>query len=210
MSQSSATRSARLGRQLFAALRHLDPTARLIFFGLAFLSIGFISSLAWSSLSPLFRVHQLTLVAGSRDGESFILSQAIEKVVEAHDPNIQIQVVETSGTEENIQKLESGEAQLVTAQADVPAGPSARTVVLLYADTFQLVVKDNAPIQQFSDLKGKRIGLWQRAGSTVLFWKLLATMDFKSKTLFLWGATNKRRTMRFGKTKWMPSFGFGH
>jgi TRAP transporter TAXI family solute receptor len=164
MSKSSATRSSRSRQQFFAALRHLDPTTRLIFFGLGCLSIGLLGSLVWSSLSPLFRTHQLTLVAGSRDGESFVLSRAIEQVVEARNPKIQINVVETSGTEENIQKLETGAAQLATAQADVPAGSSARTVVLLYADTFQLVVKDNAPIQQFTDLKGKRIGLWQRGG----------------------------------------------
>jgi Asp-tRNA(Asn)/Glu-tRNA(Gln) amidotransferase B subunit len=87
--------------------------------GLGCLSIGLIGAFGWFFLESNFKTHRLTLVAGSKDGESYILSKALERVVEAKNPQIQIDVVETKGTEENIEKLEKGEAQLATAQADI-------------------------------------------------------------------------------------------
>ena len=87
-------------------VRKIQPSRQLIFLGLGCLSIGLVAALTWLFVAPNFRTYRLTLVAGSKDGESYILSKAIEQIVEAQNPKIQIKVVETSGTEENIQKLE--------------------------------------------------------------------------------------------------------
>lgn len=119
--------------------RKLVSPTNLIYLGLGCLSIGLTAALVWFFVVNNFKTYRLTLVAGSKDGESYILSKALEQVVEAKNPKIQIEVIETKGTEENIEKLEKGEAQLATAQADIPAGSSARTVVFLYPDTFQLL-----------------------------------------------------------------------
>ncbi|NJN92046.1 MAG: TAXI family TRAP transporter solute-binding subunit [Leptolyngbyaceae cyanobacterium SL_5_14] len=110
------------------------------------------------------RVHRLTLAAGDVNGESYILSKAIEQVVETYHSNIEIEVQATGGTSDNLSRLEEGEAQLATAQADVAAGPSARTIAVLYQDLFQLVVKENSGIEEFVQLRGTRIGLPQEGG----------------------------------------------
>lgn len=142
---------------------HLDPLTILVLLSLGGLTLGLIAAVTWH-LVHRNQVNHLTLVAGNRDGESYILSQAIEKVVETNNPKIKIDVQETGGTTENIQLLEEGKAQLATAQADVPTGSSARVVAVLYRDTFQLVVKQKPAINPLLGAKGKPTAVPQKPG----------------------------------------------
>src|ERR1700722_7994020 len=132
--------------------------------GLTALSLALIGVIA-SEMYESSKIHRLTLAAGSKTGESFILSAALKTVVERHNPHLQIEVVETGGTAENLKMLEDGRAALATAQADVAAGPSARIVSVLYDDTFQVLTRRDSPAQTSTDLRGKTIGLarsgWQ-------------------------------------------------
>ncbi len=140
-----------------------DSLTKLVLLSLGCVSIGLVAAVTWQLVSRNM-VYRLTLVAGNRDGESYILSKALEKVVEENQPHIQIDVMETGGTAENIKLIEEDKTDLATAQADVPAGPSARNVAVLYQDLFQLVVKENSQINEFVKLKGKRIGLPRSGG----------------------------------------------
>jgi uncharacterized protein len=110
------------------------------------------------------RSHTLVLAAGGRDGESYILATALATVVERHYPYIKVVVRETGGTTENLAMLADGRAQLATAQADVPAGPPSQLIAVLFRDYMQLFVRNDAGVQQFQDLRGKRIGLSRRGG----------------------------------------------
>lgn len=178
-------------------LRNLKPSRQIVVLGLGCLSIGLVTALTWLFVVPNFRTYRLTLVAGSKDGESYILSKAIEQIVEAKNPKIKIKVVETSGTEENIQKLEMGEAQLATAQGDIPAGVAARTVVFLYPDTFQLVVKSTSRIKQFSDLKGKRIGLWRKGGQYRSFLEIASHYGLQEQDFIFVGRNQEESNKAF-------------
>ncbi len=153
------------------------------------LSLGLTIFLAVHFIIDLNQVHRLTIAAGSKQGESYILSQAIAQVIAKHEPKIQIQLLETKGTEENIQLLEDNKAQLATAQSDIPTLPSARLICNLYSDAFQLIVTDKSGIQQVADLKGKRIALPpQGGGQYQSFWLLaqhyrLVPSDFTYKAM---------------------------
>lgn len=151
-------------------------------FGILSLALASTTLLVFVTANLLnrFTGTKLILVAGDKQGESYIISKAIEQVVERKS-NIQIEVVATGGTTENLEKLEKGEADLATAQADViteeintirSRNPqlsdprlqiAERSVVVLYKDLFQLVVKD-PKVQKFVQLKGKRIALPARGG----------------------------------------------
>ena len=110
------------------------------------------------------KTEYLTLAAGSSSGESYILGNALKKVVEQHYPKIRITLLETGGTVENLQMLENGRAQLAAAQSDILPGPRARAVAVLYDDTFQLLVPKDSPVQSLVDLRGRRIALAQSGG----------------------------------------------
>lgn len=169
----------------------LDPFSRLIFLGLGFASFGTVVIIVGNIVNYLTPPH-LTLAAGDKTGESYMISEAIKKVIESRT-NIQIQVEETRGTTQNIEMLSTGKAQLAMAQVDVAAEEignvssqlkaNIRTVTLLYKDTFQLVVK-NPQINQFTQLKGKTIALAATGGQYQSFLTVakhfgLSEKDFK-------------------------------
>lgn len=114
---------------------------------------------------------RLRLGAGAASGEAFQMAQALARVVTAEHSSIALEVIETEGTRENLARLEAGELDLVTAQADVEVGSRARLVCALYPDLFQLVARDEAGIRRFADLAGKRVALPRRgSGQWASFW----------------------------------------
>ncbi len=127
------------------------------------MSLGVIAALAVSFLQRS-KTQRLTLAAGSPSGESYILGNALKKVVERHYPKIQIALLATDGTVENLQMLEDGRAQLAAAQADVVPGPTARILAIVFDDTFQLLVSKDSAFRTFTDLKGERIALPRSGG----------------------------------------------
>ncbi len=110
------------------------------------------------------KVYRLDFAAGDARSESYVLSKAIAQVVSANQPRIQLKVLPTGGTVENISLLEANKVQLATVQADVPTGDGVRAIAVLYRDLFLLVVNKNSAIHNFVDLKGKQIGLAPTSG----------------------------------------------
>jgi len=136
---------------------------RVLRIALVALSLGLVGCLA-IGLWQGSKTERLTLAAGAPSGESYILGHALKTVLERHYPKIRITLLETGGTVENLRMLEDGRAQLAAAQSDIPAGPKARAVAVLYDDTFQLLVAKNSPVQNLVDLQGRRIALAQSGG----------------------------------------------
>jgi len=110
------------------------------------------------------RVEHLTLATGDLEGESYILGQAIAQVVKLNNPKLDISVVSTSGSDENLEQIEQGIADLAIAQADMPGGASARTIAVLFEDVFQLIARQDSGITQFTDLVGRKIVLQPNSG----------------------------------------------
>jgi uncharacterized protein len=140
----------------------LDPLI-LNLFGLIAISVvvaGFFLKTEWDRR----QIYHLTLAAGSAQGESFAISQALATVTQRYYPNIQIKVLETGGTSANLTKLEKGEADLITAQSDVAIGSRGRSLAVLFDDKFQLLVQSTSNINSFRKLQGKRIALPRSGG----------------------------------------------
>ncbi len=161
----------------------LDPVTKSVTVSILALSLG---AMGWFAVDlwSRNRSHRLVLAAGSSTGESFILAKAIGQVIETKVPRVKIEVQESKGTTDNLERLDRNQADLVTAQADVPAGDKARTVAILYSDSFQLIVQGESKLQKFADLKGKRIGLAPKGGQYDSFLQIaqhfgLSDQDFK-------------------------------
>ncbi len=161
-----------LNDRLFKPLDQLTVLLRLLLVMALTIWFGYTTVNLWYSVSfniihrPIYHVN---FAVGSSRGESYILGRAIKQVIEDYYPNIRLDLLETVGSVDNINRLESGEADLITVQSDIPPGPDAQTVATLYRDLFQLVVQDQTDIEQFTDLKGHRIGVQRESGQFLSF-----------------------------------------
>jgi TRAP transporter TAXI family solute receptor len=165
--------------------------AGVVLFSLAV--IGFVAGLAYQRS----KVHTLTLAAGSSSGESYILCSALKTVVERQSRPVRINVIETGGTAENLAMIEDGRAAMAIAQADVTAGPSARIVAVLFDDTFQLLVRRDSKVQDFSELRGMRIALPRTGGQFQSFLRVAEHFGLKESDFRIVGASDAEADQLF-------------
>jgi uncharacterized protein len=163
--------------------QNLDPISKLVFIGLGVASISLLGFASWRVMVRL-TAPQITIAAGDKEGESYIISSAIAKVIEKRS-NIKVTVQETGGTKQNLELLQQKKVQLATAQADIvsedmdtmgnnqtnSSKSSLRTVAVLYKDLFQLLVRD-PNFNQFVQLKGKTVALPAKGGQYESFKKI--------------------------------------
>jgi len=135
------------------------------------------------------RTYSLTIATAGKDGEYYAFGQALAKVVARHDTKIQIEVLETEGSLQNLELLDRNQVQLAIIQSDIPMQPATRAIAFLFPEMFHLVATADSNINSVSDLKGKRIALMPKgSGSYALFWPLsehygLSEQDFESVAL---------------------------
>ncbi|MCF6236963.1 MAG: TAXI family TRAP transporter solute-binding subunit [Gammaproteobacteria bacterium] len=119
------------------------------------------------------KTQKIRIAAGSQGSESFTIAQSIALIAERFNPNLIVEVLETQGSNQNMELLESGKVQMATIQADTKTLPAARLVAQLYPDAFQLVVRYESDIQSISDLRGKQIAIASKSsGQYDSFWFL--------------------------------------
>ena len=92
----------------------------------------------------------VTVAAGNDKGESYAIARALALRLEASYGNVRIHVVDTAGTEENLERLRSKEADIAAAQADVALNAwthpktgdrmTGGVVAALHLDKFQLLI----------------------------------------------------------------------
>lgn len=135
--------------------------------------------LAWFALTFYFKLYRqvnLSMCAGRQNGEGYQFANAIKKVVSNHYAYKikKINVIETPGSEANSDSITQSKADFALLQADVEHFPdNGGIVAILYADLFQLIVRNNSGIQHIRDLKGKRVALPEKgSGQYSSFWAI--------------------------------------
>lgn len=153
------------------------------------LSIVMACAFAMQWIREQNQVYSLTIATGGNKGEYYAFGQALAKVVAKHQPHIQIKVLETEGSLQNMEFLEKKKVQLAIVQGDTPVEPSVEAIASLFPEMFHLIAAANSDIQSIGDLKGKRVALMPKgSGSYALFWPLskhygLTATDFEPVVL---------------------------
>ncbi|MBE9010607.1 ABC transporter substrate-binding protein, partial [Pseudanabaenaceae cyanobacterium LEGE 13415] len=98
----------------------------------------------------------------------------------------------TSGSDENFEQLEKGEADLAIVQADLPGGRTARTIAVLFEDMFQLIVQPKSGLNNFNDLAGHKIVLQPNSGEFYSFLELAEHYGMKLEDFQLTFATGAK------------------
>ncbi|WP_309737848.1 hypothetical protein [Chamaesiphon sp. OTE_20_metabat_361] len=105
-----------------------------------------------------FQIINLTIAAGPARSESYQLAQAIANQLVVYDSRIRLQVLETIGSDRNLELLQAGKVDLASIPVNNSVSNSVKLVSYLFNDLFQIVVSENS-IKQIADLKGKRIAI---------------------------------------------------
>lgn len=173
---------------------------RKIVISIALLSLVAFGGFAWRLARENHRVMHLTVATGNKTGEAYRFAQAMQQVIARHQPQIQLNIIETNGSLENMQLLEKRKVELAIVQSDTPAPASARAISLLYPELFHLVVSEKSAIQSVPDLKGKRIALMPKgSGSFDAFWLLAKHYNLKPNDLQYVALTPEKALLAFKK-----------
>ena len=147
--------------------------SRRVFIPIALLSLIAVGGIAWKVVSDDRQVHQLTIATGKKGGDYYGFAQTLADAAAKYQPKIKLQVVETSGSLENMQLLDQKKVDLAMAQNDTPTQPSARMVALLYSELFHIIAAENSGIKKVPDIKGKRIGVPVKGTGSYLSFEML-------------------------------------
>ena len=163
--------------QKFAPTAHVEDEHIL----LRRVKIGYILSLllfllfalVWFFVVKQAPVNNLAIAAGHKGSESYDIAEAIADIAHKYHPDINIEVLETDGSGQNMHLVEEGLVQLATVQADTDMAADARLIAELYPDAFQLLVRADSDIYSVADLKDHRIALPTKgSGQYKTFWYL--------------------------------------
>lgn len=116
----------------------------------------------------------LVLASGPRLSEYHDFAEALSRVVATLEPGLNIRVIETFGSEENMALLADGTAQLALVAGSTKLEGRASVVDFLFPEMFHLLARDDMGITRVPDLNGRVVGLPpQGSTSRTLFWRLI-------------------------------------
>ncbi|NJM64210.1 MAG: TAXI family TRAP transporter solute-binding subunit [Acaryochloris sp. RU_4_1] len=169
-------------------------------FALLFVSLLTAGGFAVSLVREHRQVHVLKLATASPSGEYYRFGQALAKVVARHYPQIQIEVVATEGSSQNLALIKTDSAQLAFIQGDTSVQESAQAVALLFPEVAHVVVNTQSGIETMADLQGKQIVLPPKgSGSYQLFMPIAQHYGIQAAQLQPLSTTEAYSQLRSGK-----------
>ncbi|MEW2416633.1 TAXI family TRAP transporter solute-binding subunit [Streptomyces sp. NPDC046866] len=126
----------------------------------------------------------LTFSTGVRTGVYHRYGQLLEQALARDMPGVRVRLETSQGSQENLQRVASGQADFTIATADAvskyradgkPGAEQLRGCARLYDDYVQLVVPAGSPVQSARDLKGKRVAIGQPGSGVRLISERLLT-----------------------------------
>jgi TRAP-type uncharacterized transport system substrate-binding protein len=156
--------------------RFLLITAGLI----AVLTATAVAYLVWSK-----PVH-LRVAAGPTDGIDATILAAFDRLLEINRASVRLDLVTTAGSHDNNKLLEKREVDLAVVRLDDPLPTTAALIALLRTNVLIAVAPSRHKLENFADLKGKRVGLVSRSPlDESAFVKLLDVFGMKPQDVKL-------------------------
>src|SRR5262245_40066874 len=130
-------------------------------------------------------VH-MRVAAGPKDRIDYTMLDAFNRILETNKVGVRLDLVTTTGLQANDELLEKKEVDLAVVRLDDPLPGSAGVLVLLRTNVVIAVAPARHKLENFSDLKGKRVGLISRSSlDEPSFNKLLEVFGLKPTDLKL-------------------------
>jgi TRAP transporter TAXI family solute receptor len=120
---------------------------------------------------------RITLGTATAGGGFPLYGDTFARVVNANDPSLFIQPLNTKGSSENVPLLESGKLDIALVQGESAheafsgnGRPPAdlKIIAAMYATPGMFVVRSDSPYRTINDLKGKRVAFGARGSGLVI------------------------------------------
>ncbi len=138
---------------------------------------------------PSYPHRPISLATGVRDGVYETYGKLLKTDLRTALPGVRVDLVNTEGSVDNIERVVAGHADFTIAAADAVAaydGPGKsrlRACARLYDDYMQLVVPRDSPVRSARDLRGLTVGIGQSAsGVNLIARRLLAAAGLDVRT----------------------------
>lgn len=102
---------------------------------------------------------RLIFSSGQQGGVYFPIAKSIAKVVQSDYPYLEIEVLNSKGSGENIQRLMQKEADLAIIKNNTPGDGSIRIITPMYREVLHFLVRRDAGIDQFKDIVGHPVSI---------------------------------------------------
>lgn len=127
---------------------------RWVLFALGAVALIAIGAQLWNR-----RPETLVIATAQPGSVAHDVALQFAEIVARESRDLRLEVLPSAGSVENLRLLQAREVDLAIAQADVPAGPDARLMVLLFSQLFHIIVRDSIEAESFADLAGLRLGV---------------------------------------------------
>jgi TRAP-type uncharacterized transport system substrate-binding protein len=128
----------------------------------------------------------LRVAAGPQQGTDALILAAFDRLLEVNRASVRLDLVTTAGFHENQVALEKREVELAVVRLDDPLPTAASLIALLRINVVIAVAPSRLKLENFSDLKGKRVGLVPRSSlDEPSFVKLLDAFGMKPEDVKL-------------------------
>ncbi len=120
---------------------------------------------------------ELTFSTGVRKGVYHLYGELLEQALARDMPGVRVRLETSQGSQENLQRVATGQADFTIATADAvskyradgkPGAEQLRGCARLYDDYVQLVVPAGSPVQSARDLRNKRVAIGQQGSGVRL------------------------------------------
>lgn len=101
----------------------------------------------------------LSVAVGGKGGNVDQLMSEVRDVVASQSKTLRLEIVHTDGSATNARMAADSKVALASVQADIMTAPSVKTVALVGAEHFQMIVRRSSQIRSLRDLAGKRLAL---------------------------------------------------
>ncbi len=159
---------------------------------LATLAFGCRSSV---SATPKSTTAALRLVTSNQGSSRYRLGSALVRAFSSSGASVQLKLVESAGSLQNVQMIESGDADVGFAFADAAYAAFSgrpgyrpfhhlRGIAVLQSSQIHLLVGKNSTIRSVADLRGRRLGVGvANSGSSLTAILVLKAFDVDPKTV---------------------------
>ncbi|WP_019889939.1 TAXI family TRAP transporter solute-binding subunit [Streptomyces purpureus] len=127
---------------------------------------------------------QVTFSTGVPSGVYQRYGALLQQALARHLPKVSVRLTDSEGSQQNLARLASGEADFTVATADAvatyqrnlkPGADRLRGCARLYDDYVQLVVRKSSKVERPGDLRGLRVGVGQEGSGVRLIADRLLT-----------------------------------